>query len=367
MYRAALGIPDDRRIVVLNSTWSDSSLFGHWPTLIRSIVAELPIDEYAVVAILHPNIWDGHSPWQIRSWLADCVRSGLRLIPPTEGWRAALVAADAVIGDHGSVTAYGAAIDRPTLLASFPTDEVVPDTVVDAVGRIAPRLAPDRCLRSQIDEVIATHRPGRYAEVAGLVSSVPGSSLRVLRATCYRLMGLAEPEREITARVLPTIGLSDSVVMACRVHCVLNDGPDAEAARVSVTRHAEEVQPPGAPDLSGHLVVRAHHPDPRVLAAADVVLIEPTAQDFPADRWLTETLAARPGIRLAGVLGPGGDCLLLDRLAGRLIVRGPLTHDPALSASALYAWLVAGHEPPRVLTVRAGGTDRRLTVTRDHD
>ena len=32
------------------------------------------------------------------------MRAGLGVIPPQEGWRAALVGADVLIGDHGSVT-----------------------------------------------------------------------------------------------------------------------------------------------------------------------------------------------------------------------------------------------------------------------
>jgi hypothetical protein len=364
-YRAALGVTAGRRIVVVNSTWSSSSLFGQWPTLFRSLLAELPIDEYLVAGILHPNVSGGHSPWQVRQWLADCIRSGLVVIPPAEGWRAAIIAADCVVGDNGSVTAYAAAIDRPTLLAAFADDEVVPDTVVDELGRAAPRLHAGHLLREQIDAAIGIHRTGRYAAVTGLTSSAPGSSLRLLRAACYRLLGLSEPELPVDPAILPTTGLTPATSWANHVHCVLSDATGGPPV-ASLTRYPAEVQPAGAPGGNAHLVVHQRHPNARLRGSADVVLADSAQLTVPDRTWLADILAARPGARLAGVLGPDGRCLLADRHAGRFLVLGPPGHDPALSASALYAWLVASREPPARLAIRTGATERSVTVTRDH-
>ncbi|MGB6164186.1 MAG: hypothetical protein WBF75_16765 [Pseudonocardiaceae bacterium] len=116
-YRAALGIVEHERLVVVSSTWSSRSLFGSWPDLFRQLLAELPVDRYRVADVLHPHIWYGHSRLQVRLWLADCLRAGLLLVPPAEGWSAALIASDLVVGDHGAVTCYGAAIDNPTISA----------------------------------------------------------------------------------------------------------------------------------------------------------------------------------------------------------------------------------------------------------
>lgn len=41
-----------------------------------------------------------------------CVGTGLRLLGPEFDWRAAIIAADNVLGDHGSTTAYAAAIGK---------------------------------------------------------------------------------------------------------------------------------------------------------------------------------------------------------------------------------------------------------------
>ena len=136
-YRAALGVRDDQRLVVISSTWGENSLFGARPELFSRVVAGLPVDSHRVVGVLHPNIWHGHGAWQVRSWLADAMRSGLMLVPPMDGWRAALVAADCVIGDHGSTTFYGAALGIPVLLGQFPGDAVDPSSPVGQLGAVA--------------------------------------------------------------------------------------------------------------------------------------------------------------------------------------------------------------------------------------
>ncbi|MFC7740294.1 hypothetical protein ACFQXA_03960 [Nocardiopsis composta] len=85
----------------------------------------------------------------------------MRLIPPEQGWQAALVAADAVIGDHGSVTYYAAALGRPVLLAAFDEGEVLPGSHIDLLGRAAPgwTRAP-RCSPRSAPRWTGTPRPG---------------------------------------------------------------------------------------------------------------------------------------------------------------------------------------------------------------
>ncbi|MZD04412.1 hypothetical protein GTW43_04860, partial [Streptomyces sp. SID5785] len=108
-YRRALGVPPGRRLVLLSSTWGPDALFGDGgddvlPSLLPRLTSELPLDAYRCAAVLHPNVWHGHGPGQVRAWLDRARRAGLALIDPLHGWRQALLAADAVIGDHGSVT-----------------------------------------------------------------------------------------------------------------------------------------------------------------------------------------------------------------------------------------------------------------------
>lgn len=318
-YRAALGVQDDKTLVVASSTWGTGSLLGSSPQLLRRLVAELPVDSYRVAAILHPNIWHGHGPGQVRAWLADCVRAGLVLVPPREGWRAALIAADCVIGDHGSVTTYGAALGRPTLLAAFPDSEVAPGTAVHRLGRLAPRLRPGP-VRPQLEATITDFKG--YDTVTSLVSAVPGESPSRLRRLFYDLMHLAEPAAE---PLLPTLPAGD-----------LSPGTRPTALWVTATGdapiHLERVPAFAGPEpgpRSGHLAVHHAHPSRQLLTAADVVFAYDT--DVPKDPagWLRAVDAP-----FAAVAGPHS-CLLrtadtLWELSGDV--------EGTLLASAAYTW-----------------------------
>ncbi|MFJ7087522.1 hypothetical protein ACIQU8_30335 [Streptomyces griseus] len=80
-FRRAFGVRRGQRLVLLNSTWSSQSLLGDGggdgdgegpgddvlPSLLPRLASELPADEYRVAAVLHPNIWHGHGPGQIRA------------------------------------------------------------------------------------------------------------------------------------------------------------------------------------------------------------------------------------------------------------------------------------------------------------
>ncbi|WP_309235309.1 hypothetical protein, partial [Streptomyces sp. TRM64462] len=192
-YRRALGVPDGRRLVLVSSTWGPTSLLGRDPELPHRLLASLPYDEYRVAAVLHPNVWSAHGAWQIRSALATALEAGLLLVPAVHSWRPALVAADAVVGDHGSVTLYGAALGTPVLLGAFGSD-VVPGTAVEDLGRDAPRLDPLRDAREQLEAVLREHRAERHAALAERAFAEPGRALERLRTVLYELLGLPEPE-----------------------------------------------------------------------------------------------------------------------------------------------------------------------------
>lgn len=192
-YRQALHVRRDQKIILVTSTWGPQSLLGQAPWLLDRLVTELPGDFFRVAASIHPDIWHFHGPYQVSAWHADCLRSGMTLLPASEGWRGALVAADLVIGDHGSVTFYAASLGVPVLLATFPDDDVAPDSHVALLGRTAPKLDPGRPLMPQIEHAVAAYRPARYAKVRGQVTSAPGQARRIIRQVIYRHLGLSEP------------------------------------------------------------------------------------------------------------------------------------------------------------------------------
>jgi hypothetical protein len=191
-YRQALGVGSDQRLVTVSSTWSTESVFGRHPLLCRKLVDTLPSSQFRVALVLHPSAWAVHSQWQISNWLADCVRMGLLVIPPNEGWQAAAIASDLVIGDFGSTTQYAAALGRPVALAAYPELAVRQGSLAAAVATRAPRLDVDAPLPQQVDRALAsnTFRDGAIAE---LISSRLGRSAELLRRAMYDLLDLPEP------------------------------------------------------------------------------------------------------------------------------------------------------------------------------
>ncbi|WP_308294497.1 hypothetical protein [Streptomyces sp. RKAG290] len=193
-YRSALGVLPGQQLVLVSSTWGEESLVGSCPGLPAELLAQLPTDEFRVALVLHPNVWSGHGAWQVRVMQQTALEAGLITVDPTDGWQQALVASDLVIGDHGSVTLYGAAIGRPVLLAAFGS-EAVPGTAGYALRSAAGWLAADRPLRSQLEATVARHRADRFAAVAASAFAEPGESLPRLRGLVYGLLGLAQPKR----------------------------------------------------------------------------------------------------------------------------------------------------------------------------
>lgn len=381
-FRRALGVRRGQKLVVLNSTWNPDSLFGDsgdgrkgddgdiLPLLLPRLTAELPADEYRLVAILHPNIWHGHGPGQIRAWLDRARRGGLTLIDPLAGWRQALIAADAVIGDHGSVTYYAAALGTPVLLGAGPLsglDEKAP--VADFV-RTAPRLVPHAPARAQLEALFAEHRP--MAGPAEYTTSMPGESAWRLRRLFYALMGTPEPASPALLDPLP-LPLYEPPVRSVPLR-VFTRVRDLDTGEVAVRRHAELSYEPADGSGSGdatHSAVPEDTRDISRLDLADVVLRHGPADDprlgSPAE-WAAEVLARHPHCALAAyVTGPDtcvvrtrrGDCLLL-------VGAGGADADPAAYASALYALLAAGRPVAEVirhgLVVRTGAAAHRVSV-----
>ncbi|MGW8884905.1 hypothetical protein [Streptomyces sp. NPDC055749] len=375
-FRRALGVRQDQRLVVLNSTWSPESLFGDGfgdggddtlAALLPRLTSEFPVDEYRFAAILHPNIWHGHGPGQIRAWLDRARRGGLMLIDPLAGWRQALLAADAVIGDHGSVTYYAAALGTPVLLGAAPLESLDPDAPISAFMRDAPRLDPGAALRAQVDALIAGHRP--LPGPAEFTTSVPGESAARLRALFYALMDAPEPEWRASLTPLP-LPACESVTPTLPLH-VVTLLTASGSGEVAVSRWAGP-PPVTIADAEVHIAVHEDTRDVDQLDLAEVVFRYGAADDRrfgdPA-AWTAEVLGRHRGCSLAAyVTGPreavvrarGGELL-------RLVTERDDGPDPAVAASALHALLAAGRPVAEVvadgLWVRVGGgPSRRVRV-----
>ncbi|MDH6518982.1 hypothetical protein M2163_004031 [Streptomyces sp. SAI-135] len=194
-YRRALGIEDGQRLVVVTSTWGPASTFGRLDSLLPQLLSQLPDDGYRVAMLVHPNVFAGHGTRQVHRWLSCSRGRGLAVVPPEADWQAPLIAADWIIGDHGSLTAYGTLTEATLLLSAGPRREVSASSPAALLSAVAPVVAPGYPLAEQLDYAAQLHRPGQYDHVAASLSSAPGQFHRRMRSVLYRLLGLGEPAR----------------------------------------------------------------------------------------------------------------------------------------------------------------------------
>lgn len=202
-YRAALGVRSGERVLVVSSTWGLDSLFARFEDLLPRLLEELTPAGYRVVALVHPAAWFGHGRRQVEAWLSDCRDAGLVVVDPHVDWRAAIVAADCVVADHGSVGVYAAAVGRPVVLADPPVHIATSTgSAQDVLRRTAPRLVLGEPLEEQFRRAAAV-APTLREQVRERLTSRPGRSAAELRKAMYRLLGLAEPGKHRAVAPVP--------------------------------------------------------------------------------------------------------------------------------------------------------------------
>ncbi|WP_345650051.1 hypothetical protein [Streptomyces tremellae] len=202
-YRAALGLRPGQKLVLVTTTWGHGSSFSRLDALLPRLVAELPAPEYRIAVLVHPNVHAGHGDWQVASWLAGFRRRGVAVLGAGADWRTHLVAADYIVGDHGSTTVYGTLTRAAILLARFPSGDVNPASPGAALGRLAPALSPGHPLPQQLAYAARTYPADEYARIAGLISSEPGRFDLRMRALMYRVLGLGAPAYDPAPGPLP--------------------------------------------------------------------------------------------------------------------------------------------------------------------
>lgn len=358
-YRARLGA-DGRRLILLSSTWGNESQLGRWRSLPAQLLAELPADEYLVAAVLHPNIWTRYGEAQVRTWFADAAEAGLVLVPPDKGWGAALVAADQVVGDHGSMSLHAAALGKPLLLAAY-GDEIVPGTPIDALGRVAPRLDRRHGLREQLDKTAATHDPRRFDEITKRVFAHVGDSTRRLRDLLYRELDLTPPPADppLLRALDPEVEIKP--VTAFDAYTAFTDGDT-----ITMARHPRAVRRtvrdnPEVRDTVRHLIVDEAELDLRLTQNASVLTRRQVTNVDAASTWAAGMLRNFPGAVLAAAGVPDG-CVVLLRDGRRVNVTARQA-DPMALASAVYAALLAERLTDGPLTIRLGAREIPLSVT----
>ncbi|MFC4034976.1 hypothetical protein ACFO3J_26415 [Streptomyces polygonati] len=206
-YRRALRLEEGERLVLICSTWGRGSSFNRLEALLPRVLADLdPADGFRPALLLHPNVFSGHGGWQVRAWLSGAGRRELPVVSPAADWRPLMIAADAVIGDHGSLTLYAAMCGVPIVMARFPGQDVNRHSPGAALAALAPALSLTHPLSRQLDYAREHYDPDAYRAIAARISSEPGHFNSRMRRLMYRLLELGEPAHEPETEPLPLPG-----------------------------------------------------------------------------------------------------------------------------------------------------------------
>ncbi|MDT3399124.1 translation initiation factor 2 [Streptomyces sp. B1866] len=357
-YRRALGT-GARTLVVLVSTWGPECLLRRRPGLPAELAARLPYDAYQLGLILHPNERAHIGHLDLAEQLAPALDAGLVLAGPYEEWCALLIAADAVVTDHGSAALYAAALDRPVVAAYDGGAELIPGSPMARLLARGPRLdAP-----GGLEAALGAHRPGATRAVAAAAFAEQGRALERLQEELYGLLGLT-PRSPARARILPSPPPPDRTPAAFAVRA------ETDGDEVRVERFPAHTGTPGHHLAAEHGTATERH----ALSAgllyrrARPPLAAPHGAAWTAGAWTEHVLARYPGCRAAAAVLEDGRCLVRTRSGDLLAVRlGPaqdgglvVTADPAAVLSAVHARLAARSGAPGSVRCLVGG--RAFTV-----
>ncbi len=348
-----------RRLVLVSSTWRPNSTIGQWRTLPRDLLAELGVDEIRLVLTLHPNIWSWYGTHQIETWLADDIDAGLVLLPAGNAWQAALIAADQVVVDHGSLSLYAAALGKPVLLAGTP-DDIVPGTPIEQLWHDGDRINPDSGLRAQLDAAMASD-PHRYDHIVESVFSHVGEATTRLRQAIYRELDLALPDPEPdTLRIadIPTITVP---ITGVRVHGRFESETTLRLDRFPARLPAH----PSTSSLAGirHLAATTTERSLRLLHLADVVASHTPVADI--EQWAERTLARFPAAQV--VVAPTERDAASFRVFSRsegdgLVVSSTRSVDVLAIGSTAFHCLITDRWRSGTLTVHLGAVSLELVI-----
>lgn len=191
-FRTDLGIACDQRLVTVTSTAGRHCLWRDWPELLYRLVTELPQHRYQVIAILHPHLWYAFGEDLLHA-LRPSLRRGLRVVSPEDDWPVPVIAADWVLGDHGSVVHYATRSSAALLTAAFHHSSVYPGSARDELGWLVPSLSRTDQIEARLIEVAHPDVRARYAHAGERLSSEPGAFAANLRRLVHDVLEVREP------------------------------------------------------------------------------------------------------------------------------------------------------------------------------
>lgn len=352
-YRDELGV-GDRTLVALLSTWGPESLLVRRPGLPSELLHGLPVDGYRIALVIHPNEVSERTRFNIAQDLGPELRGGLLLPSPHQEWAAVLVAADAVVTDHGSTALYAAKLGRTVLSAYDGGRELVPGTPMARLLAAAPHLADAAELPGLLRKTPGPDRSG----AADDAFARPGEALPLLRAELYRLLDLTPPHTPLHPAPFPVPDPPRPPAPTLAVRA------EVDGRRVRLERFPATTELP-----YHHLATDQYSAGLRAQRSSALLWRRPGTGRWTAAGWAAHTLAELPACHTAAALLSAEHCLLLSRVHGALVLRVPPRRAegrvhrlaPDAAASAAHAWLGAQRSLP-ALPVRLDCTLDTLTV-----
>ncbi|MDT0266518.1 translation initiation factor 2 [Streptomyces sp. DSM 44915] len=364
-YRAALGT-GARRLVVLTSTWGPESLLRQRPDLVTELLALLGYDGYQLALVTHPNERSRRGSYDLEQGLGPALDAGLVLPGPHAEWATLLVAADAVVTDHGSTALYAAALGRRVVTAYDGGDELLADSPTGQLLAASPRLTAADALPGVLDRVLAAPRAPAALAAADAAFAHRGRALELLRDELYGLLGLAPTGPAPSPEPLPVPARPPRQPAAFLV--------EAELAgdRVTVARF-----PPWRTRPARFLAAEQGVAGERHAQSAGLLYRRRSDHQGGAHRvawtatgWIDAALRDHPGCATAGVLLSQTRALLRRRGGPPLVLElaprpcaGRLIHtDPAAALCAAHVWLAATPGAPATFTADIGGHTFPVTL-----
>ncbi|MBC9719406.1 translation initiation factor 2 [Streptomyces sp. TRM66268-LWL] len=347
-YRAALGT-GSRTLLALSSTWGPDALLRRCPDLPAQLAGHLPYDRYQLALVVHPNEWSRLGTYELRARLAPALEGGLILACPRDEWASVLIAADALICDHGSAALYFAAVqDRPVVAVHRGGSELIPGTPMDELLSSVPMLSS----ADSVEQALRAYRPETGQSAARAAFRHRTTASQRLRTELYALLGLTPPTTAIPVPLLPSPVAAPRVPGAFDVHVSIKE------SMIRVDRYPVGLQAPGHHLAVEHGVAGEHHLRSAGLVyrrRAAAFATTSTRVDWLADGWARHILAEYPGCRAAAALLAPSQCLLRVRSHAQPYSVGtePVTEDgrilridPAAAVSAAHAWLLSQRTTP---------------------
>ncbi|NUS57371.1 MAG: hypothetical protein HOV66_21315, partial [Streptomycetaceae bacterium] len=219
---------------------------------------------------------------------------------------------DAVLGDHGSVTLYAAALGVPTAFACFGWEEVDPQAAIARLGHKGRSFDADGPL---LEQLMALSGEAGDAALAEQLFAHHGMSLEQIAEVAYGLMRLPRPRHSANAVAVPIPRAAHPTPQAWWFTTRATGTDLRLLPGLTVERFPVSAMMPAGARLLAHV----HDPDPRHPASATVVVGTRDLDEYPG----------------AYVAVDGSTIVLRDR--GAVAVTSTL--DPAIVAAALHSWV----------------------------